>query len=74
MISAITEYPRKVTVCDAVGGSRMENYTRRITCQKGTVGRIIRIAPDPKESSKFILCEVEVFATQGETAFQGNTL
>ena len=74
MISAIIEYPRKVTVCDTVEESRMKNYTRRIPCQKGTVGRIIRIDLDPKETKALVLCEVEVFATPDETAFYGNIL
>ena len=74
VISAIIEYPRNVTVCAAVGRSRMENYTRRITCQKGTVGRIIRIDQEPKEQWELVLCEVEVFGTLGETAFHGNIL
>ena len=56
--------------CDVIHFALKYGATRRIPCQPRTVGNILRIREHPTERAYLILCEVEVYGTQGKTAIQ----
>jgi len=62
----------EVSTCEVVNLALKYGATRRIPCQPRTVGNVIRISQNSTKGAYLILCEVEVYGTQGKIAIQLN--
>ena len=55
----------KALTCKSIVGALKGGETRRIPCQSGTFGSVVRIRHVYKDSLSLALCEVQVYGTHG---------
>ena len=72
-IEAITG--TRVSTCATIGRTPLaDGETRKIKCQKGTFGSIIKITRNASDVNNLVLCEVEVHGTPGKISLLNITL
>ena len=56
---------KEVTKCNYFGATLGAGESRRLPCPPETFGHSVRVSKDPKDKTMLILCEVEVYGTNG---------
>jgi len=53
--------------CGEIGHNPLaDGETKHIPCRPGTVGSVIKVTRKASDSTGIVLCEVEVYGTQGK--------
>ena len=56
----------EISTCEVIVDALEDGETKRIPCRPGTVGYIVKIRQNATKAVNLILCEVEVYGTQGK--------
>ena len=65
-ITIVARKGKKISICEIIQDNRLEfGEVRRIPCRPQTVGRFVRLTQNLNVEKYLVICELEVYGTNG---------